>query len=129
MSQISAMAGLRIMGTGLDLAAITHNLEVDPTHTHKKGDRARAKEEYKQDIWILNSSLDKKESLDAHLGWLAEHLSVHYDYLRSLKPVAQIDVFCSYTVEGDQGGFSLSCESLSLFVELGINFELSIISL
>lgn len=129
MSQISAGAGLRIMGTGLDLAAISHNLGVDPTYTHKKGDRANSKEKYNQDMWILNSPLDKKKSLDAHLRWLAKHVNAQYDYLRSLKTGAQIDVFCSYTSEGDQAGFALSPKALSLFVELGIHLELSLISL
>lgn len=129
MSHISAGAGLRIMGTGLDLVAISHNLGVDPTYTHKKGDRANYKEKHNQDIWILNSPLDKKKNLEAHLRWLVKHVSAHYDYLRSLKPRAQIDVFCSYTSEGNQAGFSLTPKALSLFVELGINLELSLISL
>jgi len=117
------------MGTALDLAAISHNLGIAPTYTHKKGDRASSKEKYTQDMWILDSPLDKKKNLDAHLRWLAKHLSSHYDYLRSLKSAAQIDVFCSYTSEGDQAGFSLSSQGLSMFAELGIKLELSLISL
>lgn len=128
MSQINAKAGLRIMGVGLNLAAISHNLGIDPTYSHKEGDHINSREKQNQDMWILDSPLDKKKSLDEHLRWLVKHLSNHYDYLKSLKPVAKIDIFCSYTSEGEQAGFSLSPKSLSVFVELGIKLELSLIS-
>lgn len=129
MNQINAKAGLRIMGKGLDLKAITVKIDIAPTHTHQEGEAARAGEKYQQDMWILNSPLEARKGLDAHLRWLVKQLKPHYEYLRSLKANAKIDIFCSYTSEGEQGGFSLSPQALSIFAELGIKLELSLITL
>ncbi len=126
---MNAHAGIRIMGNCLDLESITSHLGIEPTHRHKEGEPAKCQENYCQDMWSLQAPLDKKKKLDSHLRWLVKFLSSHYDYLQALKPDAQIDVFCSYTFEGDQGGFSLSPKALSIFTALGIKLEVSLIAL
>jgi hypothetical protein len=129
MAQNKAKASLRIMGKNLDLEAISSSLNLNPSHTHRKGESDRTKDKYRQDMWLLDSPLESERELDIHLRWLEEQLRPNYSYLKSLQTKAQIDVFCSYTSEGDQAGFSLSPESLSLFTELGIKLELSLISI
>src|SRR5437773_6080987 len=129
MRHISAAAGFRIMGEGLDLETISNRLGLTPTHMHRLGERTQSGDSYQQDMWLFDSPLDKKKGLDAHLKWLDQQLRPHYDYLRSLKPRAKLDIFCSYTSEGDQGGFSLSPKALAIFTELGIKLELSLITL
>lgn len=117
------------MGKGLDLDAISARTGLSPTHMHHLGELTKQGDTYEQDMWTLNSPLGKKEELEVHLAWLDQQLRSHYDYLRSLKSQAKLDVFCSYTSEGDQAGFSLSPEALAIFSEVGIKLELSLISL
>lgn len=79
-------------------------------------------------MWSLNSPLGKREQLDKHLQWLVQQLTPHFVYLKSLKTIATLDIFCGYTSVGD-GGLSLSPNSLSIFTELGLDLELSLILL
>ena len=129
MSQISAKASLRVMGVGLDLEAISIELGLKPTYVHLEQPNDGSKRTRIGDIWLLDSPLDKRKPLDVHLRWLVTKLMSHREYLKSLGSSAKIDVFLSYTMEGDQGGFSLSSKSLAFFSGLNIGFEFSLISL
>ncbi|HYJ79567.1 MAG TPA: DUF4279 domain-containing protein [Longimicrobiaceae bacterium] len=120
----AATAALRIMGPGLDLDAISAVLG-PPSHTHRAGDRAKSGAVYRHDLWSLESPLGREEVPGAHLGWLAERLRPHLDYLRGLKDGAALDLFCSITSD-DQGGFALPADALALPGELGIPIEVSL---
>jgi hypothetical protein len=129
MKQNKVTASIRITGEKLDLEAISSVLNIKPTHVHKKGDLDMTKEKYRQDMWLLTSPLSQKKSLDLHLKWLEKKLKPYYGYLVKLKSRAKIDIFCSYTSCDQLSGFSLSSTALSIFTELDVKMEISLIFL
>lgn len=114
------------MGKGLEHEKISQKLGLVPSHTHRAGDFDKFGLPYLQDMWLLESPLGKRKQLDTHLKWLVKQLEPKFDYLKTLKKKYKIDVFCACT--GNSGsGLSLSPAALSIFTELGIKLELSII--
>ena len=81
-------------------------------------------------MWSLKSPLAHEEPLDTHLKWLANQLRPHYAYIKSRKsPDNDVYIFCAYTTEADQSGFSLSSESLEICTALGITLDFSILAI
>jgi hypothetical protein len=78
-------------------------------------------------MWSLDSEPGQQASLDEHLRWLHQTPSPHYDFLRSMKDVAVVDIFLSYLSDEDQAGFEISPEALKIFFELEIPFGVSAI--
>lgn len=128
MAALYSGAGLRIMGKGLEHEKISKKLGLVPTHTHQAGEIDKFGTPYPQDMWLLDSPLGKRKHLDTHLKWLVKQVEPSFGYLKTLKRKYKIDVFCAYTGNGD-GGLSLSPTALSIFTELEIKLELSIIIL
>jgi hypothetical protein len=119
-----------IQSPSLDLDAISRTLDIVPSHTHRVGDLSRAKKILPHDMWRLTSPpTGPEESIDAHLKWLAEKLKPHYDFIRSLKNHAEIYIFCGYTIDTEQSGFSLSSEALALVTDIGISMDFSILAI
>jgi len=128
MAALYSSAGLRIMGKGLEHEEVSRKLGLVPSHTHHAGELDKFGAPYPQDMWLLESPLGKRKHLDTHLKWLGQQLKPSLGQLKTLKKKYKIDVFCTYTGEGD-GGLSLSPAALSIFPDLGIKLELSIILL
>lgn len=123
-----ASASLRIMGASLDMDAISNELQCSPTETRKAGDVQKYRRIQPIDIWILSSPLDRCESVESHVMWVVREMLPRRDSLRELIKSATVDVFCGYTSTGE-GGISLSARTLALLSVLGINLEISIITL
>jgi len=51
----------------------------------------------------------------------------HYDFLRGLQGKYDLSVYCGITIQGDRGQFLVPPDALRLFVELGIDMDLSLI--
>lgn len=78
-------AGLRIAGLGSEHDNITARTGIAPSYTHRKGDPfGRAGNFRKEDMWILNSPLGERASLDEHLDWLWRRIEPHKEYFREL---------------------------------------------
>ncbi|GAB4198755.1 MAG: hypothetical protein OHK0022_18430 [Roseiflexaceae bacterium] len=77
---------------------------LEPTYTHRRGDRrsGRAKP-YPHDMWQYEAPVDE------------------------LKQTATVDVFLGYRSNCDHAGFSVPAASLAMFVELDIEFGVSVI--
>jgi hypothetical protein len=80
-------------------------------------------------IWILDSPLTPEASLDEHFQWLLETCAENREALIELGEGLKIDVFFSITFNGQQGGFNIPPDLMSLLGELKIPAEVSIISL
>ena len=116
---------LRIMGD-LDIESLTKEFGIKPSYSHKKGEIGPIQTVFDSDMWSVSAPLDDDLPLNNHLVWLVERLESQYHILKGLKTYAKIDVFCSFT-SGEQGGFSLSPKALSIFHDLEINMEVSLI--
>ena len=125
------MAALTIQGPHLDLENISSTLGIEPSHNHKVGDliAKHSKRKHKHDMWSVDAPLDKQKPMDEHLNWLAQHLRPHYDFIRSLKSQDEVEiyVYCGFTFYDFEAGLSLSPEALSIFTDLGISMEVSVL--
>lgn len=128
-AKFTAGAAFRIFGPELDLDAVTQELGIDPDHQHKSGDVDPGKKPFSQDMWSLKSPLAQSQELEFHLGWLAERLLVHSNYILSLKKRFKVDIYCWQNCFTEQASLKLSGRALRVFTELDINLEVSLLCL
>jgi hypothetical protein len=122
---VHAKASLRIMGE-FDIESLSREIGLTASYSHKKGEIGRIRGAFNSDMWRISAPLDKDLPLQQHLEWLVEQMQGRYEVLERVKQFAKIDIFCSIT-SGEQGGFSLSPKALSIFNDLQINMEVSLI--
>ena len=124
----TSSASLRIMGR-FDPELISGKLGMSPSFVIFRGDKDILGHPYRSDMWSLNSPLNSSTTLDKHLKWMAKTVKARYQVLRDIKKDKnRIDIFCSVTFIGENG-FPLKHEDLDIFCDLGINIEVSLISL
>ncbi len=121
-------ASLRIFGDISDLDEITSRLGLEPTNTHRKGDRKGPKSPpYKHDMWSYEVPISEEEPLAKHIDALWSKIKKHKDYLIELKETLTVDVFLGYRSNCDHAGVEVPSTSLEMFTEPRIPFGLSII--
>lgn len=124
---LNTRISLRIIGE-FNSEDISEELGLSPSYVNRKGEKDRFGEIFDSDIWVITSPLGKSESPQKHLEWFVEQFENRYDILRKIKNSSKIDIFCGLT-SIDQSGFSLSPKTLSIFQDLEINLEVSLILL
>jgi len=121
-------ATLRIFGDIPDLAAITSRLGVEPTKTHRKGDKAGPRSPgFKHDMWSYTPSLAESEPLEKHIVALWAQFKAHKADLLELKKKVKVDVFIGYRSNCDHAGIEVPHTALEMFTELEIPFGVSIV--
>lgn len=121
-------ATLRIFGDGLDFAAISSALGVEPTSHHRRGERRSATAEpYPHDLWSYTVPVKESEPLHQHIDALWRLLAPQTGFLLMLKESAVVDVFLGYRSNCDHAGIEVPAESLAMFQHLQIPFNLSVI--
>lgn len=122
---ISSFVSLRIIGQ-LNIEELSHKLNLQPSNTHKKGEKDKIGRPFDTDLWSFRVQSNPGESLREQLELLVDTFEGKYKAIEEIKSRAKIDVFCSVT-STEQGGFSLSPKGLSIFQDLEINMEVSLI--
>ena len=121
-------ATLRIFGDQLDLDGICCAMGLQPTASHRKGDRRGPRSPpYKHDMWTLSSNVSEECFLAEHIDSLWASVRDRQDYLLQLKKIATVDVFLGYRSNVDIAGFEIPHASLEMFVRLEIPFGVSVI--
>jgi len=121
-------ASLRILGEDLDFDAISGQLGLAPTHSHRRGDRRVATAApFEHDGWIFKVPVARERPLEEHLLELWRLLKPHATYLKTLKRSCTVDVFCGYRSNSDTAGFSVAPSALTIFTELDVPFGVSVI--
>jgi hypothetical protein len=122
-------ATLRIFGTIPHLDDITRNLGVNPTHTHRRGERRNPlSEPFKHDMWSFKAPVERTEPLHVHIDALWATLCKRKQYLLERKrDDLTVDVFLGYRSSSDSAGVEVPYQSLQMFLELQVPFGLSII--
>lgn len=121
-------ATLRIHGDNLHFAQIEQALGVLPTSSHRKGERrGPSSPEYKSDAWHYQPPIPETEPLARHIEALWEVVRPAVVFLKGLKLLCKVDVFCGYRSNCDTAGFEVSHTSLELFMALEIPFGVSAI--
>jgi hypothetical protein len=121
-------ATLRIFGEISSLEEISAGLDLQPSRTHRKGDKKGPRSPgFRHDMWSYSPTLDKSEPLAKHIDVLWEKLKPHKEYLLGLKTSVTVDVFLGYRSNSGTAGFEVPCSSLEMFTELKIPFGVSVI--
>lgn len=121
-------ASLRIFGENLVPDDISSSLNLAPTQTHLRGQRKSEKVPlvWKHSMWLLQSPLGTNEELPRHLEWLLGELEPRATTLKELSTQFKVDLFCGFSSENGQGGFTLSAELLCRLANLGIPIALDL---
>ena len=121
-------ATLRIHGDGVPFEEISQRLAVEPTNLHRKGEqRGSRSPAWGDDAWQFEPPLPETEPLERHIEALWKVVRPHVEYLRELKKLFKVDVFCSYRSNCDTAGFEVSHKCLELFTVLEVPFGVSVI--
>ncbi len=121
-------ASLRISGDALDFGDIQDHLGLQPTYSHRKGEKASLRPAgYEHDMWSYSPSVHEERDLSEHIDALWNDIRHAKAYLLELKKTATVDVFLGYRSNMDTAGVEVPYTSLQMFVELEIPFGLSII--
>lgn len=121
-------ATVRIFGDITNMDEISTRLGLQPTDSHRKGERRDPRAAgFRHDMWSYSPPLDKHDPLQKHIDalWLA--LKPNKQYLLELKKSVTVDVFLGYRSNCDTAGIEVPHTSLEMFSELQIPFGLSII--
>lgn len=122
-----ASVAFTIAGKDLDTDDISRKMKITPTHTHRAGDSDMIGKPFRDDMWQLESPLDRRMSLDDHLKWLTIVLEGHHDFIRVIKQFANVYIYCGINCSSDQCGFHITPGALRLFVQLEIDLEVTIL--
>lgn len=130
-------ATLRIHGPKLDFNEISRTIGVAATHQHRKGEYRKGERErrgpespgYRDDAWHFEPAVDKSRPLTEHIQALWAVVEPHVEYLKSLKRIAKVDVFCGYRSNNQTAGFEVDHSALKLFTALEVPFGVSVITL
>jgi hypothetical protein len=121
-------ASLRIFGVIPAMDELTRRLGVLPTSSHRKGDsRAPRSQPYQHDMWFYRVSIEKDVPLHVHIDELWNIFRLRRDYLLELQKSLTVDVFLGYRTDCRTAGVEVPYQSLEIFRELQVPFQLSII--
>ncbi len=112
----SSTAVLRIASEVKSIDDIINILCTRPTRSFIKGEpyskRNPNSRKRECNLWLLESGLDGKESLESHIRQILQFMKVKADALEKLQLECEIDIMCSFASENGQGGFTMDHELL-----------------
>jgi len=121
-------ATLRISGDSLDFDDISRELQVSPTHTHRRGEvRAAGSVPARQDMWLFEAPIPEDRPLSEHIDTLWATIRHAVPYILALKQRADVNVFLGYRSNIDHAGVEVPYTSLEIFQRLEVPFGLSVI--
>ena len=121
------IAGLRIFGNIQDFETITQKLGLSPDHTHRRGERrTRSAQPYRHDAWQIKACVPRERELKHHLLWIYRRLHKKTAALRVLAQQHDVDLYCSYQSDYDQGQLEFPPEILAWCGRIGIPLHVSI---
>jgi len=121
-------ATLRIFGNIEDISEITNLLELNPTHSHKIGEKgSKTSKPYDYSMWFYEADVSENEPLETHINALWDKVKGKKNELLKLKEKYTVDVFLGYRTNCCTAGIEFPYNCLDMFVELKIPFGVSII--
>jgi hypothetical protein len=121
-------ASLRISSTTLQPSEIAEIIGLEATKTHTKGTlkNSRFTLVWPTSLWLLNSPLSDQNGMADHLRFLLDLLEPKMDALKQLFEKCQIDLFCGFSSDSGQGGFTLDAVTLSRLSKLCVPLVLDL---
>lgn len=125
----SGNCSLVIRGTEIDFGEIDINLKIKPTRIIRRGDvlsKTIGPSQY--DIWIYEIRHDESGDPNKTLKTLLSIFKSSGDFLRMTSKLVDVSVKCFVQSDLAQIGFEFSPEVIKNLADIGIKFELSILS-
>lgn len=109
-------ASFRIYSKTKNIEDICTKVNAKPTKYFSKGDfcikgdpKSFVREE---NLWILDSGLSDQENIETHIKRFLALFNENAEGIRELQGECDFDIFCAYSSENGQGGFTLEHETL-----------------
>lgn len=119
---------LRIFGRIKDFEKLTKALSVRPDYCHKQGERANAKSRlHERDTWQVKTPISRTRPLAEHLRWMHKRFQNRVALLKRLTSSYDIDLYCSYHSDFDQGLLEYPPAITELCSKAGIPLRISIL--
>ena len=127
-NQMWSRASFRIAGDTLDPKEISSCLELEATLSGVKGELVRSGSPAvrRTSVWILRCPLEKSAPMEEHLKWLLNLLEPKAGIIKGIADRFCVDLFCGFSSENGQGGFSLDARLLQRIASFGIAFSLDL---
>ncbi len=130
MKASEATACFRFLGEGLDPDVVTRRLGIEPSEMHRKGEKRRGPRcctPWREDLWLLASSLGEGATVEAHVGALLNELEPRAAEIQELRSAGwETSFFVGYFSNTDQCTVSLSAELLRRLGALGAEILLDV---
>jgi Domain of unknown function (DUF4279) len=123
-------ASVYVYAGDLDPDVISERMEIEPTVTHRKGERARGEPgaTNPQSVWAL-SSKGRVDSCDLgkHLAWLLDNFMLREAAMGSLRALGCVfRVWCYWQSKYGQGGPTISVPLVKALAQLELEVCLDI---
>lgn len=126
----SSGAVLRIVSEKRSIDDISNFLNTRPTRYFVKGQlyskRNPNSRKRENNIWLLESGLNSKDSLELHIKHLLNFIKKKADRLKKLELECEIDIVCSFSSGNGQGGFTLEHQLLKELTENTIDLVIDL---
>jgi Domain of unknown function (DUF4279) len=124
-------ASLRISGEGVQPDEIGRLLGLAPTRTHLRGEPRGLHSispnlVWNDSLWLFQCPLGDDRDPAEHLNWLLDSVESKLSVIKDLAGKCHVDVFCGFSSQSGQGGFTLDTITLQRMARLGVPFRLDL---
>jgi hypothetical protein len=121
-------ASLGIWGEALRPDEITSQLDLKPTRIHIRGERksSRVPLLWKDSYWSLDCPINSESDPSDHLRWLLDVLEPKSAMVREISARFRVEIWCGFSSENGQGGFTMDANTLQRIANLGIPMTLDL---
>lgn len=103
----------------------------EETYSHCSGDEDldHPGRIWENSIWIIETPIPDCSEIEDHLRWFNDFLSPHEEEIKNwIQQGVKIDLYFSYASDRNHCGFGLPPNLMEIFSNLGIRFEVSIMT-
>lgn len=129
-SEKTAAATLRIHTTVLSLEDISAALRIEPSEAFAKGERMSLRNPssavFEENLWSLDSWAEPRQPLEIHIQQLIDFLEQRLPEIKRLISDCDIDIFCMYSSENGQGGFTLAADVMKRLAAIPVDIVFDI---
>jgi hypothetical protein len=118
-----ATVTLRIHSKKITVQEITAFLEAQPTRTFEKGQlmspRNPQSVSFEENLWLLE--IEEGATLEEQLQKITDFIEQKLPRFQQLETSCEVDIFCGYFLENEQGGFVIESQIIKKLAVLPVN--------
>ena len=123
-------AAFRIISEKLNIEDIYAKITFQPTKCFVKGElcskRNQKSKIRESNLWILESKLNDQETIERHIEYFLSFLKENAEGIRALQAECEFDIFCGFSSENGQGGFTLDHEILEELAKYPVGLSVNL---